>query len=110
VDDIVPEERLGWAGGVFRIVFYAMLLAVFIRTFLFQPYNIPSSSMEETLLVGDYLFVTKFTRSPGRRTCFRVVSGAARPIVAMSLSSSCRRVRQRITSSVSSAFPVTGFR
>jgi len=41
VDDIIPEERQGWAGGVFRIVFYAMLLAVFIRTFLFQPYNIP---------------------------------------------------------------------
>lgn len=68
MDDIIPEERLGWAGGVFRIVFYAMLLAVFIRTFLFQPYNIPSSSMEETLLVGDYLFVTKFSYGYSKHT------------------------------------------
>ena len=53
--------RLGWVSDVLRIVVFALLLAVFIRTFLFQPYNIPSSSMEETLLVGDYLFVTKFS-------------------------------------------------
>jgi signal peptidase I len=54
------SERLGWVSEVFRILFYALLIAVFIRTFLFQPYNIPSGSMEDTLQVGDYLFVTKF--------------------------------------------------
>ncbi len=46
---------------MFRIVFYALLLAVVIRTFIFQPFNIPSGSMENTLLVGDYFFVTKFS-------------------------------------------------
>jgi signal peptidase I len=54
----------GWPGAgapVFRVMLYAFLLALFIRTFLFQPFNIPSSSMEDTLLVGDYLFVTKFS-------------------------------------------------
>lgn len=43
-----------------KTVVYALLIALFIRTFLYQPFNIPSSSMENTLLVGDYLFVSKF--------------------------------------------------
>jgi signal peptidase I len=37
----------------------AVLAALFLRTFFFQPYNIPSGSMEDTLLIGDYLFVEK---------------------------------------------------
>jgi signal peptidase I len=42
-------------------VAYSFLIAVFIRTFLFQPFNIPSGSMKDTLLVGDYIFVSKFS-------------------------------------------------
>lgn len=38
----------------------ALLLAVVIRTLLFQPFSIPSGSMRPTLLEGDYLFVTKW--------------------------------------------------
>lgn len=38
----------------------AVLLALVIRTFAFQAFRIPSGSMEDTLLVGDYLFVSKF--------------------------------------------------
>ena len=40
---------------------YALVIAIFIRSFFFQPFYIPSSSMEPNLLVGDRLFVTKFS-------------------------------------------------
>ena len=39
----------------------ALIIALVIRTLLVQPFSIPSGSMESTLLVGDYLFVTKFS-------------------------------------------------
>ncbi|MFC3229132.1 signal peptidase I [Marinibaculum pumilum] len=43
-----------------RTVVYAVLIALGIRTFAFEPFNIPSESMLPNLLVGDYLFVSKF--------------------------------------------------
>ena len=54
-----PAEGESWLETI-KTIFYALLIAVVIRTFLFQPFNIPSGSMESTLLVGDYLFVEKF--------------------------------------------------
>ncbi len=48
-----------------RLVIEALLIAFVIRTFFFQPYNIPSSSMVPTLLVGDYLFVGKLSYGYG---------------------------------------------
>ena len=44
-----------------KTLFYALIIAVIIRSFFIQPFYIPSSSMEPTLLVGDRLFVTKYS-------------------------------------------------
>ena len=44
-----------------KTLFYALIIAIFIRSILIQPFYIPSSSMEPNLLVGDRLFVTKFS-------------------------------------------------
>tara|TARA_B100000700_G_C14982684_1_gene827203 strand:- start:985 stop:1713 length:729 start_codon:yes stop_codon:yes gene_type:complete len=44
-----------------KTIFYALVIALFIRTFFFQPFYIPSSSMEPNLLVGDRIFVSKYT-------------------------------------------------
>ena len=44
-----------------KTLFYALLIAIVIRSFLIQPFYIPSSSMEPSLLVGDRIFVTKYS-------------------------------------------------
>lgn len=48
-------------GELFRTVFYAILIALVVRTVAYEPFNIPSGSMIPTLLVGDYLFVSKYS-------------------------------------------------
>lgn len=49
------------SGDTVRTVFYAVLIAMGVRIFLFEPFNIPSGSMYPTLMVGDYLFVSKYS-------------------------------------------------
>ena len=44
-----------------KTVVYAVLIALVVRTVGFEPFNIPSGSMIPTLLVGDYLFVSKYS-------------------------------------------------
>ena len=45
----------------FKTLIYALIIAVTIRSLIVQPFYIPSSSMEPNLIVGDRLFVTKYT-------------------------------------------------
>jgi signal peptidase I len=52
------------SGGVvdfIKTIVWAVLIAVGIRTVAFEPFNIPSGSMIPSLLIGDYLFVSKFS-------------------------------------------------
>ena len=44
-----------------KTLLIALIIAVIIRSLLFQPFYIPSSSMEPTLLVGDRIFVSKYS-------------------------------------------------
>jgi signal peptidase I len=50
----------GWWETI-KIVIQALALAMIVRVFFYQPFNIPSGSMKSTLLVGDYLFVSKLS-------------------------------------------------
>ena len=72
------KNKEGGIAETVRVIVHALIIALVIRTFLFQPFNIPSGSMEETLLVGDSLFVSKYSYGRSRRRCSPGASG--RPI------------------------------
>ncbi len=57
------ESRSG-ARELFESICVAVILALFVRTFVFQTFKIPSGSMEDTLLIGDHLIVDKFGSRP----------------------------------------------
>ncbi len=57
---VLPRSRAKGLWETVRTLVYAIAIAAVVRTFLYEPFNIPSGSMKPTLLVGDYLFVSKF--------------------------------------------------
>lgn len=60
--EVIEQEFKGdeWT-EVFKTIGIAFLVAMIVRTLLFEPFNIPSGSMKPGLLVGDYLFVSKYS-------------------------------------------------
>ena len=111
------KKKEGGFAETVRVVFNALIIALVIRTFLFQPFNIPSGSMIPTLLVGDYLFVSKYSYgythysfpfSP--RIFSGRIMGSQAASAATSSCSGCRRTIRSTTSSASSACPAITFR
>lgn len=69
-DKPVAAEK-GFFGGLWetvKVVISALLIAFVVRTALYEPFNIPSESMLPTLMVGDYLFVSKFSYGYSRHS------------------------------------------
>jgi signal peptidase I len=62
------QKKSGGLGETISVIVQALLLALVIRTLLFQPFSIPSGSMRPTLLEGDYLFVTKWAYGYSRHS------------------------------------------
>ena len=62
------QKKSGGLGETVNVIVQALILALVIRTFLFQPFSIPSGSMRPTLLEGDYLFVTKWAYGYSRHS------------------------------------------
>lgn len=57
----MSKKKPSLLGETARTVIFAVAIAFVIRVFAYEPFNIPSGSMKPTLLVGDYLFVSKFS-------------------------------------------------
>ena len=99
------EKKSGGLGETVSVIVQALLLALVIRTLLFQPFSIPSGSMRPTLLEGDYLFVTKWAYGYSRYSLpfspplFSGRIWRLRRSAATSSSSSSRPTRRSTTSS-----------
>ena len=69
----VNVRKSGWIETA-TIIIEALLIAILVRTFLYQPFDIPSGSMKETLLVGDYIFVSKLSYGYSKYSFPRLVT------------------------------------
>jgi signal peptidase I len=61
IEEKTAESKQGGVMETVKVIVHALILALIVRTFAYQPFNIPSGSMIDTLLIGDYLFVSKFS-------------------------------------------------
>ena len=59
-----PTFRKSTAREYFESICVAVILALFVRTFVVQAFKIPTGSMENNLLIGDHLLVNKFVFAP----------------------------------------------
>src|SRR5947209_5520912 len=59
-DSLKANEHVEGRRDLMRALFFCLLAVVVVRSFLFEPFKIPSSSMVPTLRIGDHIFVSKF--------------------------------------------------
>ena len=91
----------------FESIVIAVILALFVRTWVVQAFKIPTGSMENNLLIGDHLLVNKFVFGPtetGHRACSSPWNASAAATLSCS---SIPRIPSVTSSSVSSACPAT---
>jgi signal peptidase I len=65
---MATSSKDGWIESL-KTIFWALVIAGVFRTLFFQPFWIPSGSMKETLLIGDFLFVNKMAYGYSRWSC-----------------------------------------
>lgn len=70
---MAKEEKKGGIVETIKTIVYALLIAGVFRTFLFQPFWIPSGSMKDTLLIGDFLFVNKMAYGYSYASCPSII-------------------------------------
>ncbi|MGH6977963.1 MAG: signal peptidase I [Brevundimonas sp.] len=63
-----PKDKANEGAEVFKTVFYALLIALVLRVLFFQPFTIPSASMEPNLYEGDYIVVSKWSYGYSRHS------------------------------------------
>src|SRR5688500_4707183 len=69
----MPEFKKSTLREYFESIVIAVILALFIRTFVVQAFKIPTGSMEENLLIGDHLLVNKFALGPSTSAAERTL-------------------------------------
>src|SRR5471030_1052444 len=60
-EKVTGKSLLNEFGEIFKTLIVAIVFAVVFRSFVYEPFHIPSDSMKSNMLVGDYLFVSKFS-------------------------------------------------
>ncbi|MBN7785444.1 signal peptidase I [Ponticoccus gilvus] len=70
---MAKAEKKGGIVETVKTIVYALLIAGVFRTFLFQPFWIPSGSMKDTLLIGDFLFVNKMAYGYSYASCPSII-------------------------------------
>ncbi|KUF11022.1 signal peptidase I [Pseudoponticoccus marisrubri] len=70
---MASDEKKGGILETIKTIVYALLIAGIFRTFLFQPFWIPSGSMKDTLLIGDFLFVNKMAYGYSYASCPSII-------------------------------------